>query len=89
MTYRPGSSPPPHPVNHAQLTVALRRRGLSMAGVQQALGGHIVSDPADRAAVARILAAFASLPPHAAAELYDYPGVYAQRFEDADPGKGG
>jgi hypothetical protein len=89
MTYRAESSRRSRPANEAQLMVSLQRRGLSMAGVQQALHGHLVSDPADRAAIARILAAFASLPPHAAAELYDYPGEYAQRFDGVDPGKGG
>jgi hypothetical protein len=84
MTYRAGSSRRPRPANQAALMASLQRHGLTMAGIQQALQGHIVSDPADRAAIARILTALASLPPHAAAELYDYPGEYAQRFDGAD-----
>jgi hypothetical protein len=60
----------------AQLTAALHRFGLSTAGVQQALRGAIVLSPVDRAAIARILAGFASLPTHAAFEIFDYPGEY-------------
>jgi hypothetical protein len=57
-----------------------------MSGIQQALQGNIVADPSDRATIARILAAFASLPPHSRAEIYDYPGEYAQRFDGVDTG---
>ena len=66
--------------------MSLQRSGLSSLGLQQALRGSIVSAPADRAAIARILAAFASLSPHAAAEIYDYPGEYAGRFDGIDKG---
>ncbi len=86
MTSRRESSPGPRPVNQAQVMLSLQRAGLSTSGIQQVLQGGIVSDPSDRAAIARILTALASLPPHAAAELYDYPGEYAQRFDGIDPG---
>lgn len=80
MTSRPESSRL-RPADQVRLMVSLQGAGLSMLGIQQALQGHVVSDPADRAAIARILAAFASLPPHARAEIYDHPGAYAQRFD--------
>jgi hypothetical protein len=76
-------------VNQAQVMASLQACGLSMSGIQQALQGSIVVDPSDRAAIASILAAFASLPPHARFEVYDYPGEYAQRFDGVDKGGGG
>jgi hypothetical protein len=85
MTYPSQSSR--RPVNQAQVTGALQRSGLSLIGIQQALQGHAVSAPSDRATIARILSAFATLPPHVIAEIYDYPGEYAQRFDGVDPGR--
>ena len=67
----------------AQVKALLRHVGLSPVGIQQALGGTVVSDPNDRAVIARILTAFATTP-HVAAELYDYLGAYAQRFDGED-----
>ena len=87
MASRSQSSRGPRPVNQARVMGPLQRSGLSLMGIQQALQGHIVSDPSDRATIARILAAFAILPPHATAEVYDYPGEYAQRFDGVGPGK--
>jgi len=73
----------------AQLTDSLHRFGLSTVGVQQALRGSIVASPADRAAIARILAAFASLPHHVALEVFDYPGEYPlKQTGEADVGRG-
>jgi hypothetical protein len=69
------------PANTAQVTATLQRSGLSVPGIRQALDGSIVSDARDRAAIARILAAFASLPIGPALEIHDYPGAYAQRFD--------
>ena len=88
MTYRARSSRLLRPPSQAQLVMSLQRSGLSMLGIQQALQGSLVSDPSDRATIARILTTFASLPPHATSELYDYPGEYAQRFDGIAPGKG-
>ena len=88
MTHPSQSSPRPRPVNQAEVTGALQRSGLSLMGIQQALQGHIVSDPSDRATISRILAVFATLPPHVTAEIYDYPGGYAERFDGVDTGKG-
>jgi len=71
-----------------QLAASLHRFGVSTAGVQQALRGTVVSSPADRAAIARILAAFARLPPHTALEIFDYPGEYPlKKAGEADVGR--
>ena len=71
-----------------QLIAALHRFGLSTAGAQQALRGTIVSSPADRAAIARLLTAFASLPTHTAFEIFDYPGEYPlKKAGEADVGR--
>lgn len=86
MTSRRESSRGPRPANQAQVMRSLQRSGLSMSGIQQVIQGAIVSEPADRAAIARILTALATLPPHAASEIYDYPGEYAQRFDGIDKG---
>ncbi len=87
MTQNTASSRQLRPAQQAQLTMSLQRSGLSLLGIQQALQGRIVSDPSDRATIARILAALASMPPHALAGLYDYPGDYAQRFDGVDAGE--
>lgn len=87
MLSRRESSRRPRPANEAHLLVSLQRTGLSSLGIKQALGGKIVSDPSDRAAIARVLAAFASLPPHTALAIYDYVGEYAQRFDGVNIGK--
>ena len=68
-----------------QVTSSLRRTGLSAAGIEQALRGIVVSDPQDRAVIARILTAFASIP-QSVAETYDWPGAYMQRFDSVDKG---
>jgi hypothetical protein len=86
MTSRPESFRARRPMNQAQVMASLQACGLSMSGIQQALQGNIVADPSDRATIASILAAFASLPAHAKAEVYDYPGEYAQRFDGVDTG---
>jgi hypothetical protein len=75
-------------VQKVQLVSRLRRLGLSMVGAQQAIQGNMVTDPADRRVIARILTTFASQP-HDAAAIYDFPGEYAQRFDGIDKGGGG
>jgi len=62
-----------------QLTASLHRFGLSVAGIQQVLRGSIVASPADRATIARMLAALARLPSHTALEIFDYPGEYPMK----------
>lgn len=87
MTSRPASFPLRRSPNQAQLTASLQKAGLSTLGVQQALQGNIVSNPTDRAALAKILAALGSIP-QAVLEIYDWPGEYAQRFDGVDKGGG-
>jgi hypothetical protein len=65
----------------AHVSTSLRNMGLSTLGIQQALRGIIVSDPQDRAVIARMLTVLASVP-RSVAEIYDFPGEYAQRFDD-------
>lgn len=73
--------------NETQLITSLQRHGLSLAGIQQVRQGQIVSNPTDRAAIAKMIMTFANLPP-AVLEVYDYPGEYAQRFDGVDKGGG-
>ncbi|MGH7470319.1 MAG: hypothetical protein ACRENP_20440 [Longimicrobiales bacterium] len=82
------SSQPPGATNEGQLIGSLQRTGLSVSGIRQALQGNIVSDPSDRATIARILASVAALP-NAQLEHYDFPGAYAGRFDGIDTGKPG
>jgi hypothetical protein len=88
MTDRRAPSSLRRPSNQLQVTASLQKAGLSTLGVQQALQGNIVSSPTDRAAIAKILAAFGSIP-QALLEIYDWPGAYAQRFDGVDKGGGG
>jgi hypothetical protein len=88
MTDRRVSSSLRRPPNQPQVTASLQKAGLSALGVQQALEGNIVSSPADRAAIAKILAAFGSIP-QAVLEIYDWPGDYLQRFDGVEKGGGG
>jgi len=83
----PGSAGLPPAIDRARLAASLQQSGVSVLGSQQALQGQVVSDPSDRAAIARIVAGFANLPPHAGTEIYDCPGSYAQRFDGVDPGR--
>jgi hypothetical protein len=73
-------------VGAAQLTSSLQRTGLSMLGIRQALQGDVISQPTDRAVIAKIVSAFATLPPNTQYEVYDFPGEYAQRFDGVAPG---
>ncbi|HJQ56220.1 MAG TPA: hypothetical protein VJ890_04905 [Vineibacter sp.] len=77
------------PVTATQVRASLRRTGLSAFGIDQALQGNVVSAAADRAAIARILAAFAALPAQTAFEVFDYPGDYPlKRAGEADVRRG-
>jgi hypothetical protein len=78
------SQQPLSAADRLRLQVSLQQAGMSVLGSQQALQGSIVSDVADRAAIARILAGFASLPSHARTEIYDYPGTYAPVFDGVE-----
>ena len=71
--------------NRQGLVASLQQAGLSPLGAEQALEGGLVTDARDRAAVARILTSFAAIP-RTVAVIYDYPGVYAQRFDGIDRG---
>ena len=66
------SSSQPGSGDQSPLIRSLQRTGLSVTGIRQLLQGNIVSDPADRAALAKILTAVASLPNE---QLEHYPGA--------------
>jgi hypothetical protein len=53
----------------------------SKPGIQQALQANIVTSPADRANIAKILTNIATSSSGAKLEVYDWPGEYAQRFD--------
>ena len=73
------------PLNRAMVMARLRELGLSGAGAQQVLDGHVLSNPQDRLIVAQILGR--TLAP-AAQETYEFPGEYAARFDGVDTGSG-
>jgi len=70
-------------VSRAMVMARLREMGVSGPGAQQAIDGHVLSNPQDRVIIAGILGR--ALSP--ASATYDFPGDYAASFDGvASPG---
>jgi hypothetical protein len=82
--------PEPLPPMHRNTAISrLRALGVSGQGAEQLLAGMPLSDPRDRGVVSGLLLRMlAAEPGMRVAEIYDYPGSYAQTSEAVEPGSG-